>query len=474
MELLRGSLMDAKAALDRGEVSSEELTRAVISAARRAQPALNVFIRIDEARALEVARRADVERAAAREADGVLPPLHGIPMAHKDMFYRAGRASSGGSRILGEQVQDTTSTALAALDAAGAVEFGVLGMSEFALGVTGHNVHFGDACNPWNPVHVTGGSSSGSAASVAACVNFAALGSDTGASVRVPAACNGVVGIKTSFGAVSRAGAMPLSQSLDTIGVLARTVEDCAAVFAAIAGHDQADPPTRQWPGVPGERFRPRGDLAGVRVGVAANYGHDECSGEVAVAMRASLDALRARGARIVDVEVPDPAELDRVASVVLRAEPAALHRPWIESRPHDYSPQVLARLRSGLALPAVEYIDALRARSPMLARMHEEVFAHCDVLHAPVLTFPVPTRAETDVGGGPGLQGLLASFARWTRPVNFLGLPALALPAGLANGLPVGVQLIGPMFSEPALFAIGAVYQAEIGFTRWRPAIAG
>ena len=474
MDLLRGSLAQARAALERGDVSSEALTAGAIAAARRVQPVINAFLRIDEGRAIETARRLDSERVAAREADGLLPPLHGIPMAHKDMFYRSGRASSGGSRILGEQVQSETSAALAALDRAGAVEFGVLGMSEFALGVTGHNVHFGDVCNPWNPAHVTGGSSSGSAASVAAGANYAALGSDTGASVRVPASCNGVVGIKTSFGAVSRAGAMPLSQSLDTIGVLARTVEDCAEVFAAIAGHDPADPPTRQWPFAPGERLQRRGDLAGLRVGVAANFGHDACTADVAAAMRTSLEALRARGAELVDVSMPDPAELNRLATVVLQAEPAALHRPWIEQRPQDYSPQVLARLRSGLEVTAVQYIDALRARSPLLARVQEEVFAHCDVLHAPVLSFPVPTRAETDVGAGPGMATLLGGFARWTRPINYLGLPALSVPAGFAGGLPVGAQLIGPMFSEPLLFAVGRLYQAEIGFSAWRPALAG
>jgi len=207
---------------------------------------------------------------------------------------------------------------------------------------------------------------------------------------------------------------------------------------------------------------------------VAANFGHEECADEVAAAMRASLDALRARGAELVDVTMPDPAALNRLATVVLQAEPAALHRPWIEQRPQDYSPQVLARLRTGLDVTAVQYIDALRARSPMLERMREEVFAHCDVVHAPVLSFPVPTRAQTDVGGGPGMAGMLASFARWTRPINYLGLPALAVPAGFAGGLPVGVQLIGPMFSEPLLFAIGSVYQDEIGFADWRPALAG
>lgn len=473
MDLARATLTQARAALAAGEVSSEELTRAVIAQARRVQPVLNAFMTIDEQRALAAARHADAERADAREADGHLPALHGIPLAHKDMFYREGRASGCGSRILAGQVQPLTATVLQRLDDAGAIEFGTLGMSEFAYGVTGHNLHYGDVCNAWNPAHVAGGSSSGSAASVAACANFGALGTDTGASVRVPAACNGVVGIKTTFGAVSRAAAMPLAQSLDTVGVLARSVEDCALLFGVIAGRDAADPPTVQWPFASGWSWTPREDLRGVRIGVAENFGHGECSAEVAAAYAQSLDALRARGAEIVAVDFPDPEVLQRAAMAVLQAEPAALHREWMRTRPGDYSPQVLTRLQAGLALPAYEYIDALRMRSPMLERMQREVFARCDAVHAPVLTFAVPTRAETDVGGGPRMPELVAAFGRWTRPINYLGLPALSMPAGSAGGLPVGFQLIGPRFSEAMLFAIGAAYEAERGFTHWHPRIA-
>jgi aspartyl-tRNA(Asn)/glutamyl-tRNA(Gln) amidotransferase subunit A len=473
MDLVRGTMTQALAALDRGEVSSEELTRALIAQARRVQPQLNAFMQIDEERALQAARHADLERTDARDADGKLPPLHGIALAHKDMFYRAGRASSGGSKILAQQVQTETSPVLERLDQAGSFEFGTLGMAEFAYGVTGHNHHYGDVGNAWNPDHVSGGSSSGSASSVAACANFAALGTDTGASVRIPAACNGIVGIKTTFGAVSRAAAMPLSQSLDTVGVLTRSVEDCALMYGIMAGLDPADPPTKQWPFRDGWSWSAREDLRGVRIGVAENFGHGDCSGEVAAAMQQSLDAFRARGAQIVAVSMPDPQTLQTASMIVLQAEPAALHREWMASQPENYSPQVLARLRAGLGMTACDYIDALRKRSPLLQRMRNEVFSQCDVLHAPVLTFPVPTRAETDVGGGPNMPALVASFGRFTRPINYLGLPALSMPAGFAAGLPVGLQLIGPRFSEAELFGIGAAYQAERGFVHWHPKIA-
>ncbi|MEK9774616.1 MAG: amidase, partial [Quisquiliibacterium sp.] len=448
-------------------------TGALVAQAKKVQPQLNAFMRIDEQSALQAAGQADSERAEAKKAGRSLPPLHGVALAHKDMFYRAGQVSSGGSRILATEVQTETSPVLLRLDKAGAFEFGALGMAEFAYGVTGHNYHYGDVGNAWNPAHVSGGSSSGSASSVAACANFAALGTDTGASVRVPAACNGVVGIKTSFGAVSRAAAMPLSQSLDTVGVLTRSVEDCALMFGVIAGADPADPPTSQWPFRDGWEWTPRDDLRGLRVGVADNYGHGECTDEVAAAMQESLDALRARGAQIVPVSVPDVDALFRLSLVVLQAEPAAVHRAWMETRASEYSPQVLARLQAGLQISAHAYIDALRMRSLLLARMRDEVFSRCDLLHAPVLTFAVPTRAETDVGGGPKMPEMIAAFGRYTRPINYLGLPSLSMPAGMASDLPVGLQLIGPRFSEAMLFGVGAAYQAERGFLAWQPPIA-
>lgn len=472
MDLLRGSLSGLLRALESGAVSSVEVTQALLAQAQRVQPLTNAFVRIDADGALAAAHAADAARRAARSGQAGLPPLLGVPMAHKDMFFRAGRRSGGGSRILGDVLPGTTATVLERLDAAGAFEYGVLHMAEFAYGNTGHNAHLGHCRNPWNPDHITGGSSSGSGASVAACANFAALGSDTGGSIRHPAAFNGVVGIKTSVGAVSRAGAMPLAGSLDTVGFLARTVADCALLFGLVAGADPRDVTTLAWPQ---QRWRwsPLERLDGVRIGVDEAFGHAQCTPEVAAAMQESLAALRARGATLVPVTVPWTDALFAASMLVLQAEALAVHKRWLRERPGDYSDQVRGRLEPGLAIAAHEYLDALRARGPALAAMDEAVFAHCDALHAPVVTMSVPRIDETDVGGGPRMLELIAGLGRWTRPVNYLGLPALTMPAGSARGLPVGFQLVGPKFSEARLFSIGAAYEAERGFAHWHPRLA-
>ena len=234
------ALLDLSEAAERvaaGAISSVALTEACLARAEAWQASRNCFIRIDGEAALEAARECDRELKRGHRRG----PLHGVPLAHKDMFYRAGKVSTGGSRILQDQVATTTATVLQRLDAAGAIEIGVLNMSEFAAGPTGHNIHFGHCRNAFNAAHIPGGSSSGSAVAVAARAVFGALGSDTGASIRLPAAYNGVVGLKPTYGRVSRHGAMPRSWSMDHVGPFGRTARDCALLLQVIAGHDPND-----------------------------------------------------------------------------------------------------------------------------------------------------------------------------------------------------------------------------------------
>ena len=245
------TLREAGNAISQGRLRAEALVEACLDRIERLQPALNCFIRVTAEAARAKARAADMSVKAGR----ALGPLHGVPLAHKDMFYRAGEVCSCGSKICADFVPDHTATVLTRLDAAGGIELGRLNMAEFAMGPTGHNDHFGRCRNPWNPDYITGGSSSGSGAAVAAGLVFGALGSDTGGSVRLPAAMCGVVGIKPTLGRVSRYGAMPLSHSLDSIGALARTVGDCARLFSAIAGADDRDGMSS---GSPNARLRAR------------------------------------------------------------------------------------------------------------------------------------------------------------------------------------------------------------------------
>src|SRR5256714_5187077 len=237
-------LADAAERVASGAVSSVALTEAGLDRAGAWQASRNCFIRIDSAAAMEAARERDRELKRGQRR-GV---LHGVPLAHKDMFYREGKVSTGGSRILQDQVATTTATVLQRLDAAGAIEIGVLNMSEFAAGPTGHNIHFGDCRNAFNAAHIPGGSASGSAVAVAARVVYGALGSDTGASIRLPAAYNGVVGLKPTYGRVSRHGAMPRSWSMDHVGPFGRTARDCALLLQVIAGADPHDATTNAHP----------------------------------------------------------------------------------------------------------------------------------------------------------------------------------------------------------------------------------
>jgi len=459
------TLAEAAMMIRSGALSSREAVEASLARIGRWQPAINAFIAIEAERALAAADAADAALAKG-EVHGL---LHGVPLAHKDMFYEAGEVVTCGSKIRRDFVAPTTSTAVARIKAAGTVRLGALHMVEFAYGPTGHNDHFGPARNPWNSAHVTGGSSSGSGAAVAARLTYAALGSDTGGSIRTPAHFCGVSGLKTTVGRVSRAGAMPLSQSLDTIGPLARTVEDCAILLLLMAGADPLDPTASPIP-VPDYLAAAEGELKGLSIGVPTSFYVDDLDPEVARVLDETLATLKRAGARLAPVPLPDQAQVSAAAQIVLNTEAAAHHAQWLRERPQDYGAQVRARLENGFALPAVTYLEALRWRGPALAA-HLEAMAGVDAVIAPACPTPAPTLAETDLGGKVGAEAMIQRVTRFTRPVNFLGLPAVSLPCGFSKaGLPIGLQVIGRPFAEAMLIRIGAAFQRETDFHAQMP----
>jgi len=438
------SLAQAAQAVRAGRLSPDELTHASRARIECWQPRLNAFVAL-----------ASEDRAPGPGA------LSGVPLAHKDMFYRAGRVSSCGSKILRDSVASETSTALARLDQAGAQDIGRLNMSEFAYGPTGHNEHWGDCCNPWNADYITGGSSSGAGAAVAARLVFGALGSDTGGSVRLPAAACGVSGLKTTWGRVSRHGAMPLSASLDTIGPLARTAEDCALMLGAIAGHDARDPLCAREP-VP-DYAALLGERASLKIALSSAWIERDADPEVAAATLAAAAVLRASGATLVEVPPPDVDALSTQCMVVMQSEASAQHARWMRERPGDYSSAVRARLEAGYAIPATVYLEALRARAAWLERFCATTLAGADLYLLPGLAIRVPTRAQTGPQGGAGMPRLLAEVTRLTRWVNYLGVPALVVPCGFdSSGLPISVQFVGRPFAEARLLAAGHAFQRE------------
>ncbi|MDP2375765.1 amidase [Reyranella sp.] len=463
-------LSEVADAIAAGRITSVEATEACLARIEIWQPRTNAFLRLYKKKALEQARAMDRELAAGKRRG----PLHGVPMAHKDMYYRKGERSTGGSAIRRDWTAPTTATALQKLDAAGVVELGFLNMAEFAAGPTGHNVHHGHCRNPWDSSRVTGGSSSGSGASVAARMVYGALGSDTGGSIRLPASACGVVGMKATYGRVSRAGAVARSWSLDHVGPLTRTVRDNARMLGILAGHDPDDSTTSDKP-VPDYEALLEVGVSGLKIGLALpNDGPAPLDGQVGGAVQAAADALGRLGARVTAAKLPDFTALYRAAEVMVKCEAAAMHRPWMEETPELYANQVHTRMEAGFFIPATHYIDALRLRTHFVREFLDTAMDGVDAVLLPAIPFPIPTIEETDTEtkGGPAVLKMVAGFTGLTRPFNTLGLPALSVPCGFdTNGAPIGLQLIGRPFAEAMLYRIGHAYQGATDHHRRVPA---
>lgn len=457
-------LCEAVDGLREGRLQSVELVREALARARLAQLRHNCFVQIDAEGAMAAAEMADaLLQGCARE--GVRPPgaLLGVPLAHKDMFEREGRSTSCASKVREPRAARGSATVISRLDLAGAVDLGTLNMAEFALGATGHNATMGDCRNAWDPQFISGGSSSGSAVAVASGAVFASLGSDTGGSVRIPASANGVIGLKPTYGLIPRTGSMKLSPSIDVIGPMARSARDIALLLEVLAGADGLDACSSSRPRPRYAQQMSRG-VEGVRIGVPRNYFPVGVAPIIRSAMEASLALLERAGATLVPLDVPqEVAAMAELSRAVVYAEATALHAAGLRNMGSRYTPQVRLRASTGLGIPAPVYLEALQWRLPVLRRFVEQVFSRCDVLQTPTIPIPVPRRDETDVGAGPALWDLLAQLVRCTAPFNYLGLPAISVPAGLdRRGLPIGAQYVARPFAEAVLLRIAAVQQRE------------
>lgn len=449
------TLCEAADAIARGELTSEGLVAECIEAAEALNPRLNAFVALEAEEALAVARDLDRERASGR----LRGPLHGVPLAHKDMYYRAGKVSGCGSKIRQNFVPNVTSSLVARLEAAGAVTIGRLHMSEFAMGPTGHNAHLGRCRNPWDETRITGGSSSGSGAAVAARLVFGSLGSDTGGSVRLPAAMCGVVGLKPTQHLLATDGMMGLSESLDCPGPLARSSRDIARLMEVMTGR-------------PYESVLD-GSVAGLVLGIPTSFYSENVTNPVAERLGEARRVLERLGVRFVDVGIPDHTELADLADAVWTPEAAAIHLQWLRTRPGDYGDQVRARLTQGLSVSATAYLRASQLRTLMLEAMIAGPLSNCDALFVPAMRITVPTDAETDVAAGTGMREALAGIAALTRPLSYLGLPGLVTPAGFdPDGLPIGLQLIGRPLEEPTLLRIADAFERETRFIGQAPPI--
>lgn len=454
--LLGMDLCEAARRIRDREVSSEALTRLALQRARAVQPTVNCFIAIDEQQALQDACAAD--QAVAR--GDTLGALHGVPLAHKDMFYRAGHITTGGSKLLAGYRPAITATVARRLQEAGAIWLGALHMAEFAANPIGQNASYGDCRNAWDPARISGGSSSGSAVAVALRACYGSLGSDTGGSIRMPAALNGVVGLRPTYGRVSRYGILPRTWSMDAVGPLARTARDCARLLGVIAGADPQDATASSLP-VPDYEKQLTGNIEGLRIAVPANYFQDETTFEVQQGLARSRRVLAGLGARIVEVSVPDPAQLYQLGNLISQVEAAAIHADLVQRTGEEYPLVLKTRMQSGAYVSAVDYLGALSARARLAQEFCGAVFACADVLHVPVIGMAAPTLEEVSPAVPSDVFPLLARTARCTRPFSTLGMPALAVPAGFTpQGLPIAFQLVGRPFSEGLLLRVADAYQ--------------
>jgi aspartyl-tRNA(Asn)/glutamyl-tRNA(Gln) amidotransferase subunit A len=432
----------------------------------RVDRTLRAFITVDTEGALATARERDAELTAGRPRG----PLHGVPLAYKDLCHIRGLPTSCGTATPEYFVSEDECTAVTRLVAAGAVTLGKLNMSELASGPFGDNPHHGNVQNPWRAGHVSGGSSSGSGAAVAAGLALGALGSDTGGSIRLPAACCGIVGLKPTYGRVSRAGAMPLSWALDHVGPMTRTVADAALMLSVVAGHDRRDATSSRRP-VPEFLTTLAAPIAGLRVGVAENYYFEGIDAEVESSVRAAIGRITDLGTRVETLTLPDPENMTSISNVIARAEAAAIHHRVLRERPQELGAAVRVRLGIGFGISATDYLQALRLRSRLTRTFIADVFARVDVLVLPVIPEPAPTYDSNEVGGVDAKVARMGRFSRLTRPLNGLGLPALSVPCGLSrDGLPLAFQIVGRPFDEATVLRLGDAYERAAGPFRRPP----
>jgi amidase len=462
-DLCYRTLTEAASLLRRRQISPVELTRAVLARIDRLEPQLHSYVTVLPERALARARVAERELAGGADRG----PLHGIPIAVKDLFFTKGVPTTCASRVLAGWVPDYDATVVEYLDAAGAVLLGKLNMTEFAM--TGYAPSLPIPRNPWDPARHTGGSSSGSAVATAAGLCFASLGTDTGGSIRFPSAWCGVVGLKPTYGRVSRHGVFPLGTTLDHIGPITRSVADAAVVLEVIAGADANDPTSLDAP-VPECSATLNRGVRGVRVGIDEDFMGGHVHPEVVAALMSALDVLQRQGAELVRVSVPAVEELLEAWSVICSAEAVAAHEATYPARADEYGPSFRSFLEYGTRISGVEYAKAHLLRVAF-ARRFQEVFEHAEVFACPGFFMQAAPVDALDPYGP--FSPAFAPFMRFTAPFNFSGNPTLSLPAGFSdNGLPHGIQLVGPLLGEAVLCQVGHTYEQETEWHHRRPPV--
>jgi aspartyl-tRNA(Asn)/glutamyl-tRNA(Gln) amidotransferase subunit A len=445
------------------QLSPVELTQACLDRVKRLDSVLHAFIEPTQERAMADARASEARIMAGLSRGR----LDGIPIGHKDIYNTAGIRTTGHSRLLEDNVPEHDATVVRKWAEAGTVLMGKLSTHEFAMGGPSFDLPWPPARNPWNPEHFTGGSSSGTGAAVAAGMILGGTGSDTGGSIRGPAALCGIAGIKPTYGLVSRAGVLPLSFTMDHAGPLAWTVEDCALLLQAMAGHDPTDPASVDRP-VPDFTADLGKDLKGLRVGVVRHFFETDSpvSPATLFGINHALDVFEHLGAEIREVNLSPLDDYHACGWLILSSEAYAIHEPWLKARFNDYGELFRDRLALGGLIRATDYVQALRRRRSLCLEM-KAAMAGVDILVSASQATEAQRIAEVPKWGS-------LEKASLTMPFNVTGYPAMSVCSGFgAGGLPVCVQFVAKPFAEPTLFKAAHAYETVVETRRRRPQLA-
>lgn len=458
------TIQEAARALRQRKVSSLELARQALERIAQLDPKLRAFITVTAEVAQAAARQADEDLASGKDRG----PLQGIPVAVKDVFSTRGIRTTCGSRFFQDYVPDEDAAVVERLKSAGAVIVGKTNMHELAYGVTSTNPHFGAVRNPWHLERIPGGSSGGSGSAVAAGLVFMAMGSDTGGSIRIPAAFCGTVGLKPTFGRVSRYGVLPLDFTLDHMGPLTRCVRDAALVLNALAGFDPRDDSSSSRPVddyLPSETI----SLQGLRIGLPENFYLEQVTPEVAASVSRAAALAEQLGAVVIPVRLPDMAQLNIMGRVILLCEAAAAMERYLDRR-QDFGADVLALLDQGRLIPASHYINAQRLRR-VWCRDFQRLWQQVDCLFTPTTPTSAPRIGQATISLDGVEEDVRIASTRLVRGINVLGLPALSLPCGFdGEGMPLGLQIVGRGFQEALILRAGAALEEALGIAGRQP----
>ncbi len=455
------SLCEAADLIRCGELSPLDLARACLERIERLDGKLNSFITVTAESALQRARQAE---EAVRRGEA-LGPLHGVPLALKDLYETQGVRTTAGSTFSADYVPEANAAVVDKLEAAGALFLGKLNMHEIALGLTNVNPHYGACHNPWALDRVTGGSSGGSGAALAAGLCFGSLGSDTGGSIRVPSALCGVVGLKPTYGRVSLRGVIPLSWNLDHAGPMARRVQDVALLLQVIAGYDPQDPVSIDRP-VDDYVGQLQDGVRGWRVALADDEYFNDIDGEILQAVRQAAQVFEQLGAQVEAVPFPGVRRAAKASGQMVVSDAAAFHRERLARRPGGFGEDVLMRLYMGVAYTSTEYVLARRTQVAV-RRQFEQFFEGYDVLLTPTTAVPAPL-----IGSTNGIEQAKL-LTRFTSPFNLTGLPAISLPCGFTEiGLPIGLQIISRPWAEASVLQAAYAYEAATDWHRRSPTV--